>query len=452
MPLAARQREAGGWPGHRARLARLTSTLLVTLVLVGCARPNALAGGLVARTATRPGVIVTPTTPLPPATFQPTAEDEVTGTPPSGPLPTSGATITPLSPAGPQVNSQTPTPTPCASQACASAATHFWLDRPIPAGQGYVDYVDRSYPYGATQNDMREPHHGVEFPNGTGTPIIAAAGGTVVVAGDDQVTAYGPSTHFYGNLVVVELDQRLDSRPVFNLYGHLQTVSVAVGDQVAAGDPLGTAGSTGVAIGPHLHFEVRVGANDYGSTRNPELWIKPIVIDGQATGAIAGRVVDQSGRLIDEVTVVIRPVDTRSDRPRNRYPLTYAADELINGDDRLQENFAIGDMPAGLYSVAVNTTRIQQQNVSVEPDQVAWVTFVVDRPPPRPTPATPGAEPLPETPSAGLSETPAAYPGGETTAPAGDPGTPPAGAPTPTPADSGAAPESPTPDPAAPAP
>lgn len=440
MRLVARQWEAGGLPGHRARPARLGSTLLVTLALVGCARPNALAGGLVASTATLPGVIVTPTTPLPSAAFQPTAEDEVTGTPPSGPLPTSGATITPLSPAGPQVNPQTPTPTPCASQACASAATHFWLDRPIPAGQGYVDYVDRSYPYGATQNDMREPHHGVEFFNGAGTPIIAAAGGTVVVAGDDQVTAYGPSTHFYGNLVVVELDQQLNGQPVFNLYGHLQAVSVAVGDQVAAGDPLGAAGSTGVAIGPHLHFEVRVGANDYASTRNPELWIKPAVIDRQATGAIAGRVVDQSGKLIDEVTVVIRPVDTRTDRPRNRYPLTYAADKLINGDDRLQENFAIGDMPAGLYSVAVNTTRIQQQNVSVEPDQVAWVTFVVDRPPPRPTP------------SAGLSETPAAYPGGEMTAPAGDPGTPPSGAPTPTPADSGAATESPIPDPAAPAP
>ncbi len=95
------------------------------------------------------------------------------------------------------------------------------------------------------------------------------------MAGPDDSIAYGPATHFYGNLVVVRLDQAYGELPVFNLYGHMRGVEVKTGDHVDAGQPLGTVGSTGVAIGPHLHFEVRVGWNDYTATRNPELWLKP---------------------------------------------------------------------------------------------------------------------------------------------------------------------------------
>jgi murein DD-endopeptidase MepM/ murein hydrolase activator NlpD len=408
----ARARGAGQQPGRLTRQALPLGLLVVALALAGCALPGVLAGDSLLATPTRPGVIVTPTTPVPHGDPSRTAEDEVTRTPPGEPLPTSGATITPLSSPAP---SPTPAVTPCASQACVAAAAHFWLERPIPVGQGFVDYVDRSYPYGSTQNGAREPHHGVEFFNGGGTPIIAAAAGTVVVASDDQVTAYGPATRFYGKLVVVELDRQLDGRPVFNLYGHMQSVGVAVGDQVQAGDPLGTVGSTGVAIGAHLHFEVRVGANDYASTRNPELWLRPAVIDGASTGAIAGRVVDPDGNPLSEITVVIRPLRTNTERPRNRFPLTYAADgALINGDDRLQENFAIGDMPAGLYSVSVNTTRFYQQEVTVRPNQVGWVTFVVNPPLPTPPPGTPSAEP----PAAPPTDTPAFYPPAESPTPA----------------------------------
>jgi len=106
----------------------------------------------------------------------------VTSIPETLVLPTSGATVTPLpSPAA----SSTPA-TPCADQACASAAEHFWLERPIPAG--YVNYPDRTYPYGSTFQGLREPHHGVEFFNPSGTPVVAAAPGTVVVAGNDTST------------------------------------------------------------------------------------------------------------------------------------------------------------------------------------------------------------------------------------------------------------------------
>src|SRR5205085_8181091 len=123
------------------------------------------------------------------------------------------------------------------------------------------------------------------------------------------------------------------------------------------------------------------GFNDYTSTRNPELWIKPRAPDGKTGGVVAGRVVDLDGNLLHEVTVVIRPLHTDTEKPRNRFVLTYANDPyLINGDDQLQENFAIGDMPTGLYSVSVSTTTFYQQSVTVAANQTAWVTFVLKYP------------------------------------------------------------------------
>lgn len=291
------------------------------------------------------------------------------------PLPTAGATITP--PATP-VSTSTPA-TPCPDAACAQSAAHFGLERPI--GEQYTFTVERTYPYGSTQNGAREPHHGVEFENRSGTPVLAAGAGTVIVAGDDSVTAYGPALDFYGNVVVVQLDETHHGQPVFNLYGHLSHITATVGQPVQAGEVLGAVGLTGVAIGPHLHFEVRVGENDYRHTRNPELWLKPLMYEGQPWGVIAGRVVDTNGNILYQQPVVIRPLEIDYPSKHSRFITTYAA-ESLNGDDLLQENFVTGDLPLGTYSVSVNTTKLYQQTVRVEAGQIAWVTFVVKPPAP----------------------------------------------------------------------
>jgi len=289
-------------------------------------------------------------------------------------VPTSGPTITP----GAEVEAA-PTPgTPCPNQACAALAEHFWLARPVPPDSNI--YPDRTYAYGSTQQGLREPHHGVEFVNRAGTAVLAAAPGVVVVAGDDSIIAYGPATKFYGQLVVVKLEQEHNGQPVFNLYAHLSDVLVKEGQRVQTGEVLGAVGQTGVAIGPHLHFEVRVGKNLYTHTRNPEVWFKPLMgAKNTPYGALAGRITDLDGNLLYNQTVVIRPLAV-NEPTRNKFITTYAQ-ETLNGDDVLQENFALTDLPAGTYSVAVNTTKFYEQTVTVEPGKLAWVTFSVNPPP-----------------------------------------------------------------------
>ena len=87
-------------------------------------------------------------------------------------------------------------------------------------------------------------HEGIDITASTGTPIWAAAGGTVIHAG---------WLGGYGNLVVVDHGNGLATA-----YAHASAILVGVGQQVSQGETLSLVGSTGNSSGPHLHFEVRV--------------------------------------------------------------------------------------------------------------------------------------------------------------------------------------------------
>ncbi|MCA9973449.1 MAG: M23 family metallopeptidase, partial [Anaerolineales bacterium] len=230
---------------------------------------------------------------------------------------------------------------------------HYWLQRPIPEG-GTV-WTDKSYSYVSTRGGSLSPHHGVEFYVPTGTQVLAAASGTVIVAGSDADVAYGPQTNFYGNLVVIQLDSTLDGRPVFNLYGHLSQVQVSEGQQVAALDPIALSGATGVADGPHLHFEVRVGQNSYDSTRNPLLWLYPF----PDYGTVAGRIIRPNGSLVEEAPISLRRIDA----PSRYLAATSYAGTTVNPDDQWQENFALDDVPAGYYEITIGSgkTKVTQE-------------------------------------------------------------------------------------------
>jgi murein DD-endopeptidase MepM/ murein hydrolase activator NlpD len=84
-----------------------------------------------------------------------------------------------------------------------------------------------------------------------GSPVVAAAGGRVLVSRAD-----GGYNGGYGNYVVIDHGNGMQT-----LYAHLSSVSVSTGESVAQGDALGGVGSTGRSTGVHLHFEVRGGKN-----------------------------------------------------------------------------------------------------------------------------------------------------------------------------------------------
>jgi murein DD-endopeptidase MepM/ murein hydrolase activator NlpD len=88
-------------------------------------------------------------------------------------------------------------------------------------------------------------HYGYDLASTAGAPITAAAAGRVAFTGDMGI---------YGNCVLVD-----HGLGVGTLYGHLSSIDVAVGAQVARGQALGRSGSTGLAGGDHLHFAVLVG-------------------------------------------------------------------------------------------------------------------------------------------------------------------------------------------------
>ena len=246
---------------------------------------------------------------------------------------------------------------------------HFIFQRPIhPAAN---DLVDETYLYGSTANGTREPHHGVEFPNQSGTPVYAAANGTVVFAGPDEEAIYSPWPNFYGNLVVIQHKDNL-----FTLYAHLSKIDVNASGVVGAGTKIGEVGRTGVAIGSHLHFEVRRGdVRDNFATQNPELWLIPAKDpNGNLFGTLMISIIDADHKLVKYAEYTIRYSPDQSQKiVKSYYGTTYPADML-----QRDENAVLGELPAGHYRIAIERTgKVYERWVEVESGMLTQVVFVV---------------------------------------------------------------------------
>jgi murein DD-endopeptidase MepM/ murein hydrolase activator NlpD len=266
------------------------------------------------------------------------------------------ATITPITPGGPW-------PTPDVSQ----ASDHYWLGR--PTGPGTTQWASPFYPYGSTGQGQYLLHHGADIGNPTGTPLLAPADGVVVFAGSDSEVAVGPTTDFFGNAVVIELDRRYNDQPVFVLLGHMNRVDVQPGQRVTRGQRVGEVGSTGIALGPHVHVEVRVGVNDYDHTRNAEFWLEPL----PGHGSLAGRVLTADGRHLPNAPLLLYP-GPNFNSPRY-YTYTYEdALGLIFPDDAWGENFLLADLPAGPYRVEVSINgKTYRQEVVIQSGGTTWM-------------------------------------------------------------------------------
>ncbi len=262
-----------------------------------------------------------------------------------------------------------PTWTPPASDPSTMIADHYYFGRPI--ADGGVNWVDRTYPYGGTSGGRLSTHSGVEFVNPSGTPVLSVESGTVFYAGDDASTVFGPYANYYGYVIVIQHNvTTFDGQPVFSLYGHLSQVDVQTGQPVSRGEAIGYVGASGIAMGPHLHFEVRVGSPyDFNSTRNPELWIRPY----PRYGTLAGRVTDSGGNMLPSVT--IRVESTRI----SRYAFSYAG-APANSDTQFGENYTLGDLPADYYLVTVGENgRVRfRQVVYVFPNRTTWLNITLN--------------------------------------------------------------------------
>lgn len=97
------------------------------------------------------------------------------------------------------------------------------------------------------QFKTKSMHTGIDIAAPSGTPVKAAAAGEVLFAG---------WLRGYGQIVILDHGGSLTT-----VYAHLSRMGVREGQRVSAGYIIGNVGSTGVATGPHLHFEVRDGGN-----------------------------------------------------------------------------------------------------------------------------------------------------------------------------------------------
>jgi murein DD-endopeptidase MepM/ murein hydrolase activator NlpD len=127
----------------------------------------------------------------------------------------------------------------------AGATTVAALARPFPAvPMPLLRPVDAPVTDGFGPRGARF-HGGVDLPADMGAPVAAAAAGRVAYA-----AWHGGG---WGQLVTIA-----HGNGVRTMYAHLSSIGVRVGQRVHAGERVGEVGATGIATGPHLHFEVRV--------------------------------------------------------------------------------------------------------------------------------------------------------------------------------------------------
>ncbi len=102
-------------------------------------------------------------------------------------------------------------------------------------------------------------HKGVDYAAPRGTPVMATANGTVTAS---------TRQHGYGNLIIIK-----HRGPYSTAYAHLSSFAKGLrkGKRINQGDIIGYVGSTGLATGPHLHYEFRIN----GKQRNPQRIVMP---------------------------------------------------------------------------------------------------------------------------------------------------------------------------------
>jgi hypothetical protein len=221
-----------------------------------------------------------------------------------------------------------------------------------------------SYLYGEPNiKDPNYAHLGLDYSISYDT-VFSATDGLVYFVGynpNDTIGGYEPNGG--GNYVIIQ--SQLNGKQFYFLYMHLKRPLVAQNQSVLRGQPIAISGNTGYSTGPHLHFEIRAGSPSYSSPRsrrNPELWC---AIKGM--GAIYGRIPNAANSTRVDITPDPKP---RPPYTTFSYALTYNFnDPYIGNDEVYQENYAIGDVKPGTYTITA-LNGLYRRVVTVLPNQI----------------------------------------------------------------------------------
>lgn len=221
-------------------------------------------------------------------------------------------------------------------------AQTFRLARPVPDDI----QTNGSYLYGEPNiNNSSLAHTGIDISIKYDT-VRSASVGVVSFVGYDSTNAVGGyEPTGAGNYIYVQ--SKWNNKDLYVLYGHLLRPIISVNDSVKIHQPLAISGTTGNSTGPHLHFELRLGTRSTSALRNrrnAELWC---AISGM--GAIYGRIPNAANSTRVDIAPNPKP---RPPYTSYGYSLTYNFnDSGIGSDDIYQENYAIGDVKPGTYTI-----------------------------------------------------------------------------------------------------
>ena len=197
--------------------------------------------------------------------------------------------------------------------------------------------------------------------------MLAAGPGRVTWAGYGLYRGVDDTTDPYGLAVAIKHNFGYNGETLYTVYGHLQRVDVLVGQQVNTGDAIGLVGETGKVTGPHLHFEVRLGRNNFFESRNPELWLAP----PEGWGILAALLMGTRGERLDS-----HMISVHSKSGLRFWAVKSYGQGAAISDDYYQENLVLGDLPAGDYVVWIpfqGTT--YNLDVHISPGMVTFFQF-----------------------------------------------------------------------------
>jgi murein DD-endopeptidase MepM/ murein hydrolase activator NlpD len=159
------------------------------------------------------------------------------------PIDPNGASGSPTPPSSSTLTSMMQTPSVLAS---TGAPTVTVTNKKVPK---LTWPINMSLPKVGISRGFMPGHTGIDIYAPVGTPILAAAAGTIKMAANEPTGFSG-----YGNIVVLDIGDGVQT-----WYAHCSKFNSAAGDKVKAGDTIGFVGNTGRADGYHLHFELRIG-------------------------------------------------------------------------------------------------------------------------------------------------------------------------------------------------